>query len=705
MVNALAAIVYSFLVSYGPVALFGAAGAISTVVAYATTAFLLNKALNILTPKPKPVNQSLEVQLNDAAADGYIIYGKVRCSGVNMIPALCSGTSGRYLHQVLALAIHEVDSFVDVYFNQDQIANANIGAVSGNSSDGLVSSGTYANAAWIRRYVGNTSHSVDYILNAAYPTAFTTDYKGRGIAHVCLQYDWGQGKTYTSGVPQVTFEVKGRKCYDPRLDSSPGANPTNPSYIAWTANPALCWADYRMAAFGFNMPSTDIDWTAVVNAANVCDAAVNIPGGGTNPRYTFNARISCNADPHDNEKLFIDGMMGKVAYSGGLWRVFAGAWRSSEWTIQKTDWVSIGAIQTTSPRDTSRFNGVATYYIDPTRNWQRVECFRRFNDTYKQNDAGERIWIEMDQSACTNEYEAQRKGEFLLRQSRNGIKVTGILPPAFMKVRTWDNVSLTFDELGWNGKTFTVSHCKLMPEGTVEVVLSEEQSTDWTDLNAGDYNAPSTSALPATNPNTAPSAPVGFSFTQIGGAVQFYWNDGEVVPLSTRYQLLSYVGSLSVPGSKVLEWDGSDHNAVIQSSVNSTKWWQVIAYSNSAFSAYVPSTYGMGVTPNYIAPSVPAGWSATINPNNVTKSGANAILTTDPSAVTVNNKTTPVYSWTNPNSANIKINYVGSESTTFTASGMAVEEYRSAMYWCNIVDGGNQSSLSVFVSAYRSSNQ
>jgi hypothetical protein len=65
---------------------------------------------------------------------------------VNVIPPFNSGGNGEVLHQVLALAGHEVDSITDVYFDQEQITSASIGSITGATTDGLVSAGKYANA-------------------------------------------------------------------------------------------------------------------------------------------------------------------------------------------------------------------------------------------------------------------------------------------------------------------------------------------------------------------------------------------------------------------------------------------------------------------------------------------------------------------------------------------------------------------------------
>lgn len=583
--------------------------------AYAATTYALNKAAESLTRKPgkSGAGSGMEISVIDSTADGRIIYGTVRTGGINVIPALTANNpanvnavDGAILHQVLALAVHECASFGDVYFDDDVVAAADITAVTGTSGDGKVNGTTkYKNAAWVRRYVGNTTQTVDFLLNAAFPTSITAAFKGRGVCYAANSFDWGKGKVYTAGLPSLSYVVSGKKCYDPRLDASPGAAPTNPAFAALTSNPALIWADFKVnTVYGQKADPLDVDWDTVVAAANVCDAAVAVPTASTEPRYTFNGLLSTGTDTADNEKDIIDAMMGKIAFNG-KWRIFAGAWRAAEFAVAREDWVSISGIQATAGRNDDRFNGVVVYHVDAARKWQRVEAYRRFNDTYKSSDGGERIWIEMDQPYSLTDSEAQRKGEFLLRQSRNGIRLSGTLPPRFMKVRTWDNLALTFEDLGWVSKTFTVSSATPRADGAIDVVLVEEQDTDWTDLLEAEYNSPSTSAIPQGNPTT-PTEPSSFSVTPLLGVNRYTFGEPVVIPKNMVYQILRSPGTLAVANSFSVVWEGAVNDITLPADPRSFYWYHSRAAANSYYSNLTPNTFGLGARP-WIPPDAMPG--------------------------------------------------------------------------------------------------
>jgi hypothetical protein len=477
------------------------------------------------------------------------------------------------------------------------ITSAQLTAVTGTANDGKVTATKYADAMWIRRYAGTASQTVDFILNSRYPTVFTSDFRGRGVAYAAMTFDWGDGKLYR-GAPLMTFVVKGKKCYDPRLDVSPGADPTNAAYAVLTENPALCWTDYAMADYGGATPSTFINWASVVAAADICDELVNIPGAATQKRYTFNARIVLPVDPdwRQNAKLFIDGMLGRMVFRDGKWFIYAGAWEDASYTIEREDWLEIGRIKTVAPRDGGRWNTVRCWYVDSSRNWQRVECYPRRNATYKSADGAEEIPLEMEQPGCTNEYEAQRKAELLLRQSRNQIAISGKLPPRFRKLATGEVVALNFAELGWVSKLMRIRTMSLNPDGTVDVGFVEEQETDWTDLAAGEYNAPSSSVIPGTNPTTPTEATLSVG-NAINGTIRFTMATPTVKPVATHYQIIRSLVSTNAAAGTVV-YDGVSQTVDLPSA-SAIGFFFSRAYANSYYGPYSPNTLGLSALAYY----------------------------------------------------------------------------------------------------------
>lgn len=464
---------------------------------YAASNYLLNRASASLAPKARGsgLGQGMEINYYDSGAPIRIVYGQVRTGGMETIPPLTSGNDSAFLHKIMTIAGHEVDSYNYVHLDTTTITNAQIGAISFTGSDGLVSSGYYGGHVWLRRYRGTSTDSADRMLMGVDSAAFNNA-RARGIAKVAVTFKFNQD--VFRSIPTLTFTYQGKRCYDPRLDSSPGANPTNASYIAWTQNPALCLCDYLMAVYGGEYSASDIDWDSVVTAANYCDVSVSTPSV-SQARYTCNGVLLATDSFESNVRMLVDSMLGRIIFRDGKWRVFAGSWQTPTFTINKSDWLEGGLSIRFEQGRQRRFNRMRCWYVDKDRDWQRMECNPRFNPTYKTADGAEDIDAETEQLMCTNEFEAQRKAEFLLRQSRNQITVTGRLPPRFQNIALWDTGTLVFDHLGWSSKTFRAVGIDLNPDGSMDCVFSEEQSSDWTDMASGDYNGPSTAPLPAVN--------------------------------------------------------------------------------------------------------------------------------------------------------------------------------------------------------------
>jgi len=115
----------------------GVTGAIATGVTFATvaTGFLVQAAvgfaLNALAPKPKAPNISgvgsgsnknrgYIVNQRGSALDHQIIYGRVRVGGAVVFQEV-TGNKNKILHQVIAYAGHEIESFDELYINDAKV--------------------------------------------------------------------------------------------------------------------------------------------------------------------------------------------------------------------------------------------------------------------------------------------------------------------------------------------------------------------------------------------------------------------------------------------------------------------------------------------------------------------------------------------------------------------------------------------------------
>lgn len=527
-----------------------------------------------------------------------IIYGQNLVSGMNVVPPWCHGSKNEILDQVLALAGHEVYAITDVYFNQTLIPSASITGVTGVATDGLVFSGTYVNNAYIRKYTGTSTQAADYILKTAWPSYWTTNHRGRGIAYLAIKYIYDP-TVYSNGKPEVRALVQGKLVYDPRLDTSPGANPTGLAYKVFSSNPALCIADYIMDAdLGVGEDPARIDWTMVVAAANSCEELVSIPGPATQYRFTCNVVLDCTETYEHNLGILQGAMLGHVTYSGGKWRMYAGVWRTSSFAITDDD--LIGSVQlTTAIAYQNRFNAVRGQFMDAANYAQPTEYPPIRVSADEIADGEGPIWRDQHWPTCTNTYEAQRNAIIVQRQSRRTKSWSLQCAMSAYDIRPGDIGSVTLAELGITAQVVQCVGWSVAQNGTVMLSLQETNSADFTDPATGVYQAQGSIAAPA--PANFVSDPVtGFTATGIGRAIQFAWT------LPTTWYSKLQVEILEAPTNNIAGataiWTGVNSAAVIAKSDYTTRYYW--AQIRNTFGNTVSATMPAGATSGLAAAAI-----------------------------------------------------------------------------------------------------
>jgi hypothetical protein len=222
-------------------------------------ALALGGAARILAPKPqKPETASLSSfdgggllnqqkqrlqTIRSSVAARQIIYGETVVSGP-LVAAFSSGTDNEFLHLFVCLAGHEVDSISNVWLN-----------------DTLSTDSKFTGLVTITSHTGTDSQAADAGAVSAI-TEWTTAHQLKGIAYLYVKLKWDRD-VFTSGIPNIKAQVKGKKIYDPR-----------DTLTDWTDNPILCQRDFLLNEF--NAASGSVDDTVVAAQANVCDEAVSL---------------------------------------------------------------------------------------------------------------------------------------------------------------------------------------------------------------------------------------------------------------------------------------------------------------------------------------------------------------------------------------------------------------------------------------------
>jgi len=522
----------SFLVAIEVIASTGfAAGALAFALDLVGLQLLNIAVRKFAAPELESRQAQREIMVRSSVEPRKIVYGEHVVSGPIAYVNVAGADNERLFH-VIALTGHEIDSYVGFYIDSDYIPIADVDDVNGSpAGDGAVQSGDYGpingtDIAYFRTYLGTASQAADGMMTSAF-TDWTASHRLRGVAYFIARFDYidGSEDVWSGGVDNLRARIKGKKVYDPRLDTSPGNDPTNASYIAWSDNPALCTADYLIDSdLGTGWDTSEIDWQSVVDAADYCDTLVDVPPAAspanTEKRYRCDVVLFSTEEPRDNIAKLLSSFNGRLTRGGGKWHIDAGYTAP---TVTLTDDHLAGPIRFRSqPLAQDRYNTVRGVFVDRERNWKTSQFHEVTDATFQTRDGGKKLYRDIVLEGVTREYQAQRIAYNVLQQSANpGVC---IFPANFYPVdlMVGDTVAVTVSELSWSSKVFRVQSWDLTETGGVELTLKEESSAAHADPAVTDYTT-QTTAGGVVPPSYTPPAPVSLSATAVRDGIKLEW--------------------------------------------------------------------------------------------------------------------------------------------------------------------------------------
>lgn len=156
----------------------------------------------------------------------------------------------------------------------------------------------------IQKHLGSDTQTVDVFLNGLFPTEWDSTHRLRGAAYVVLTLDL-EDVRFQGGIPNMTFDVSGKKCFDPRT-----------GLTVYTENVAVCIRDWLLSEWGYGVDATDIDDASVIEAANACDVRASAAAQALS--LTFTADASTDEITFTNETQFGTGDGVRFTTTGAL---------------------------------------------------------------------------------------------------------------------------------------------------------------------------------------------------------------------------------------------------------------------------------------------------------------------------------------------------------------------------------------------------
>ena len=408
--------------------------------------FAMGLALKALSPKPSisGANRGYQVNTSGSALDHQIIYGKVRVGGA-IVYDEATGDTNQYLHRIVAVSGHEINSFDRIYINDEYIDVADLDS-DGNvplvySSDGSTTSARYDGKLRINLHLGASDQAADSDLVSESDGLWTSDHRLRGIAYMYMRMEF-DADVYPDGIPTFTAEVKGKKVYDPNSETT-----------AWSDNPALCLRDYLSSTgYGLGEVAANIDDTLVNSAVSVCNQT-NTQAGTT--RYTCNGAFTTNVTPYEAIDNLLSSMGGTLWYAQGKWRMKPAYWTTPVLDLNEDDLRSgINVSTRHSRRD--NFNAVRGTFRGAESNWQTTDYPEVTSPASVIADNNQKSIADVDLPFTDNSIEARRIARIALDSNRQQLTVTAAFGLIAMQVQVGDNIRVTNERFGWVNKEFQV---------------------------------------------------------------------------------------------------------------------------------------------------------------------------------------------------------------------------------------------------------
>ena len=394
---------------------------------------VLGMAISALSPKPSFSGASRGYQVNSrgSALDQPVIYGKARVGGA-IVYDESTGNNNKFLHRIIAVAGHEVESFDEIYINDE--------VVTIDGSGNVTSPSRYDGKVRINLHLGASDQLADADL-VAESAKWTNQHRLRGIAYMYVRFSF-DADVFPNGIPVITATVKGKKVYDPST-----------GLTTWSDNPALCLRDYlTSSSYGLGESTDNIDDTLVTAAASVCNQT-NTDAGTT--RYTCNGSFTTAVTPYELLNSILTSMGGTLWYSQGKWRMKPAYWTSPALSLTEDDLRSSISVSTRHSRR-DNFNTVKGTFRGEESNWQTTDYPEVTNSAFVTADNGQVSVADIDLPFTDNSVEARRLARIALESNRQQLIVNASFGLRAMEVQVGDNVTLTNERFGWTNKEFQV---------------------------------------------------------------------------------------------------------------------------------------------------------------------------------------------------------------------------------------------------------
>ena len=483
--------------------------------------------------KPDPPKRNVQGQetaqgilVNKASNNSAIpvVYGR-RQVGIARVFVESSGTDNAYLYMAGVLCEgggNGIESVDEIYINDKLVT------WSGALTDGTVRTVNSSDANFykdgslisVQAFYGLDNQSASSILDES--TNWGSNHKLSGVAYLAFKFTWNQDAF--GSLPEVKVILKGKKIYDPRLDSTKGGSGSHREDTAstWTynENSALCLLDYlRNARYGKGLPNTafETNYDSFKASANICDTQVTPYTSAPADIDLFQTNLVIDTEQKviDNVRELLNPMRAIFTYTQGKYFLIIENTGTSSLSLNADN--IIGGIKIFGEKKNTKYNRVIGTFVNPDKEWQEdTITFPPADDsglpvgdryaTLLAEDNGTQLEGNFTFQGITNPYQAEELCEIILRRSRNALAVEVMVTSEALNLTIGDLVDLTYSTGGFSAKLFRIYGLSINTDSTVSLKLIEHQDNFYTWTSKALAPTIADTTLPNPNNVSAPAS-------------------------------------------------------------------------------------------------------------------------------------------------------------------------------------------------------
>ncbi|WP_290435570.1 phage tail tip protein J-related protein [Aeromonas caviae] len=399
--------------------------------------------------------------LRAAASDKTCIYGRVVSSGLMSFAAEQKGEQdeGEWLHVALVIAGHKLSRIGDIWLGDDLV-------------------GTFGELVSYELHADRQTCDPFMLANCA---DWQEDMIGQGITWLRISFKFDAEK-FPAGLPNIKIEKFGKEVWDPR----DGA-------WKWSRNAALVILDYYRT--WLNVPDDELRLDEFIQAANICDEQVAIPGGGTEPRYSLDVEFDLGEARVKVLEAMHMACAAQPTYVGGKHGIIVGAYYGPASDELRAHQIVGDMELLPEPPSSDKINQVAGTFVDPVT-FKKTDFPAVIVAEWVEEDGGQPLIEDLDLRCVTSEHQAQRLANIILRQRRNARTLTCSVNLSGWRYRPGQTIKVYIPALGIQGPEFRVSDWAFSLNNGVDLTLREDSPLFWADAIGKPMTRPEITELP-----------------------------------------------------------------------------------------------------------------------------------------------------------------------------------------------------------------